>query len=207
MVKRWLSRYLALKQLLAENALAQRYLVIDLELTGLDPKQHEIVSIAWVLIDNQCIKLSQAQHAINKDVQRLEQSPVYHGIAQQDVAKGENLAAILTALSAHFSDAILVFHNATLDWGFLKQAFQTNNMKVQPKLMLDTFHIEKKRLHQQGHEIGLDDLTLSACRERYALPHYSTHHALTDAMATAELLLAQCHQISRGKELKLASLV
>ena len=207
MVKRWLSHYFARRQLLAENALTQRYIVIDLELTGLDPKQHEIVSIAWLLIDNQCIKLSQAQHAINKDVQRLEQSPVYHGIAQQDVAKGQSLATILAALSAHFADAIIVFHNATLDWGFLKQALQTHGLMIQPKLILDTFHIEKTRLHHQGHEIGLDDLTLSACRARYQLPNYSTHNALTDAMATAELLLAQCHQISRGKELKLAALV
>ena len=207
MVKRWLSHYFARRQLLAENALTQRYIVIDLELTGLDPKQHEIVSIAWLLIDNQCIKLSQAQHAINKDVQRLEQSPVYHGIAQQDIAKGQSLATILAALSAHFADAIIVFHNATLDWGFLKQALQTHGLMIQPKLILDTFHIEKTRLHHQGHEIGLDDLTLSACRARYQLPNYSTHNALTDAMATAELLLAQCHQISRGKELKLAALV
>ncbi|BDF93256.1 MULTISPECIES: 3'-5' exonuclease [Pseudoalteromonas] len=207
MVKRWLNRYFARKQLLGENALTQRYLVIDLELTGLDPKQHEIVSIAWVLIDNQCIKLSQAQHAINKDVRHLEQSPVYHGIAQQDVATGQNLTAILAALSSHFADAILVFHNATLDWGFLKQAFQAKGVAAHPKLILDTFHIEKKRLHQQGHEIGLDDLTLSACRARYGLPHYGCHHALTDAMATAELLLAQCHQISRGQQLKLAALL
>ncbi|MBB1422170.1 3'-5' exonuclease [Pseudoalteromonas sp. SG43-7] len=207
MVKRWLSRYFARKQLLAQSALVQRYIVIDLELTGLDPKLHEIVSIAWVLIEKQCIKLSQAQHAINKEVLRLEQSPVYHGIAQQDVANGKSLAAILAKLSAHFSDAILVFHNATLDWGFLKQAFQAHNIDVQPLLIIDTFQIEKKRLHQQGYEIGLDDLTLSACRARYELPHYGCHHALTDAMATAELLLAQCHQISRGNELKLAELV
>lgn len=207
MIKRWLSRYLARKRLLAQNALTQRYIVIDLELTGLDPKQHEIVSIAWVLIENQCIKLSQAQHAINKNVQRLEQSPVYHGIAQQDVAKGQKLATILTRLNTEFSDAILVCHNAALDWGFLKQAFHTHGMTAQPELILDTFHIEKKRLHQQGQEIGLDDLTLSACRERYELPQYSNHHALTDAMATAELLLAQCHQISRGKGLKLAALI
>ena len=96
---------------------------------------------------------------------------------------------------------------AFLDWGFLKQAFQEHNIDVQPLLIIDTFQIEKKRLHQQGHEIGLDDLTLSACRARYELPHYGCHHALTDAMATAELLLAQCHQISRGNELKLAELV
>ncbi|HCV01678.1 MAG TPA: 3'-5' exonuclease, partial [Pseudoalteromonas sp.] len=80
-------------------------------------------------------------------------------------------------------------------------------LDAKARLILDTFVIEKKRLHQQGHEIGHDDLTLSECRKRYNLPHYSSHHALTDAMATAELFLAQCHQISRGKALKVGELV
>ncbi|MDO6648290.1 3'-5' exonuclease, partial [Pseudoalteromonas carrageenovora] len=39
------------------------------------------------------------------------------------------------------------------------------------------------------------------------LPSYHCHHALTDAQATAELLLAQCNQISRGKELQLRSII
>ncbi len=207
MVKRWLSQYLSRKKQLAKNAVAQRYIVIDLELTGLDAKQHEIVSIAWVLIERQCIKLSQAAHYINKDVKQLAQSPVYHGIAQQDIANGQSLQVILNKLSTYFDDAILVFHNASLDWGFLKHAFKVQGIVVKPNLILDTFLIEKKRLHQQGHEIALDDLTLAACRKRYQLPDYSNHHALTDATATAELLLAQCHQIGQGKELKLVDLV
>lgn len=207
MVKRWLSRYLSKKQLLAKTVFSQRFIVIDLELTGLDVKQHEIVSVAWVLIDQQCIKLSQAQHAINKDVQSLDQSPIFHGIAQQDVAAGLELKCILSHLQSYFDEAILVFHNANLDWGFLKQAFKAYNIEAKPKLILDTLQIEKKRLHQQGQEIGLDDLTLAACRARYQLPQYTNHHALTDASATAELLLAQCHQISRGKELKLSDLM
>ena len=207
MVKRWLNRYLKRKQLLAQAALEQRFIVIDLELTGLDPKQHEIVSVAWVMLEQQCIKLSQAEHHINKGVKQLDQSPVYHGIARQDIAKGLSLKMILTQLSAHFEDTILVFHNSTLDWGFLKLAYAELGITVRPKLILDTLQIEKKRLHQQGHDIALDELTLSACRERYELPHYTCHHALTDAMATAELLLAQCHQISRGQALKLRELL
>ena len=207
MVKRWLSRYLARKQLLAADAYKERYVVIDMELTGLDPRQHEIVSVAWVMIEDQCIKLSGAQHLINKDVQSLEQSPIYHGIAKQDIDTGESLETILGKLHQHFGECILVFHNAALDWGFLKQACRTLGLDAKARLILDTFVIEKKRLHQQGHEIGHDDLTLSECRKRYNLPHYSSHHALTDAMATAELLLAQCHQISRGKALKVGELV
>ena len=206
MVKKLLTRYLKRRKLLGKNALQQRYLVIDLELTGLDAKQHEIVSVAWVIIDNQCIKMSESQHLINKDVKSLEQSPVFHGISDDAIAKGLSLNSILTQLSSHFSDCILVFHNAMLDWGFLKIALKNANITTRPKLIIDTLHIEKKRLLHHSTEIKQDDLTLNACRARYELPSYHCHHALTDAQATAELLLAQCHQISRGKELKVAEL-
>ncbi|MFP3424594.1 3'-5' exonuclease [Pseudoalteromonas sp. SIMBA_162] len=206
MVKMLLTRYIKRRQLLAKNAFSQRYLVIDLELTGLDSKQHEIVSVAWVVIDNQCIKMSESQHFINKDVKSLEQSPVFHGISNEAINTGLSLNLILKSLSAHFNDCILVFHNAALDWGFLKIALKNANITTRPKLILDTLNIEKKRLLNQSTEIKQDDLTLNACRTRYELPSYHCHHALTDAQATAELLLAQCHQISRGKELKVGEL-
>ena len=206
MVKKLLSEYFKKRNLLSQNALTQRYLVIDLELTGLDAKQHEIVSVAWVVIDNQCIKMSESKHLVNKDVKSLEQSPVYHGINDDTLAKGQSLTSILAQLSSHFSDCILVFHNAMLDWGFLKVALKSANINIQPKLILDTLHIEKKRLLNQSTEIKQDDLTLNACRTRYELPSYHCHHALTDAQATAELLLAQCHQICRGKEIKIGEL-
>ncbi|MDN3484520.1 3'-5' exonuclease [Pseudoalteromonas sp. APC 3224] len=207
MVKQLITRYLKRRHLLAQSALKQRYLVIDLELTGLDPKQHEIVSVAWVLIDNQCIKNSQSQHIVNKEVKSLEQSPVFHGISTDSVAQGQSLQSILMSLSAHFSDCILVFHNAMLDWGFLKLALKNAGITQRPKLIIDTLQIEKKRLLQHASDIKLDDLTLNECRNRYDLPSYHCHHALTDAQATAELLLAQCHQISRGKELQLRSII
>ncbi|ATG59047.1 MULTISPECIES: 3'-5' exonuclease [Pseudoalteromonas] len=207
MVKMLLTRYIKRRQLLAKNAFSQRYLVIDLELTGLDSKQHEIVSVAWVVIDNQCIKMSESQHFINKDVKSLEQSPVFHGISTDSVAQGQSLQSILMSLSAHFSDCILVFHNAMLDWGFLKLALKNAGVTQRPKLIIDTLQIEKKRLLQHASDIKLDDLTLNECRNRYDLPSYHCHHALTDAQATAELLLAQCHQIGAGKELTLRALV
>ena len=37
----------------------------------------------------------------------------------------------------------------------------------------------------------VESIRLADSRLRYGLPHYSAHHALTDAVATAELLQAQ----------------
>lgn len=63
---------------------------------------------------------------------------------------------------------------------------------------MDTMHLET--LHQQRLHGGIlnkvlgkkpDSVRLGASRTRYGLPPYTPHHALTDAVATAELLQAQ----------------
>ena len=47
---------------------------------------------------------------------------------------------------------------------------------------------------------------MGACRRRYQLPDYHGHNALWDALATAELLLAQLAHRSRGSRLVLKEL-
>ncbi len=187
--------------ILKSNCFKVDYLVIDLELTGLNAKQDEIVSIAWVPISHQRIQIGQCQHFINNQVSNLNQSPVFHGIDNTTIAAGVPLNEALKALNELLDDKILIFHNQQLDWGFLRIAFNKAGLLHKPLAILDTMNIEHKRLARQGHVIAQDSLTLSSCRERYRLPEYNCHNALTDAMATAELFLAQANQISRGKQL------
>ena len=49
-----------------------------------------------------------------------------------------------------------------------------------------------------GVQSRLDD-----CRERYGLPRYGAHNALTDAIATAELWLAQMSHMQKKEALRL----
>ena len=46
-------------------------------------------------------------------------------------------------------------------------------------------------------------LRLHSCRQRYGLPHYPAHDALTDAVATAELLLAWAAHAGGRQEVRL----
>ncbi|QPB84548.1 3'-5' exonuclease [Pseudoalteromonas rubra] len=169
-------------------------IVLDLELTGLDPKRDEIVSAAWVEIRQGRITLSTARHMLNKEVRQLGQSPVIHGVDEQALAQGTSLRALLQQLAELFEQGVLVCHNAILDWGFLKRAFVSHGISVRPELILDTMQIERNRLLRQGQTLAADCLTLSACRQRYGLPSACEHHALSDALSTAELLLAQNSQ-------------
>ncbi|MDK2595898.1 3'-5' exonuclease [Pseudoalteromonas obscura] len=183
-------------------------LVVDLELTGLDPNSHEIVSIAWVLIKNGRIELEQAQHKLNCDVKQLAQSPVYHGIGEhQLVQSGEHLERIIKSFGEELASKSLVCHNASLDWGFLQKYMNKFDVAVTPAHIIDTLKIEKNKLLRSQTYLAQDQLTLAACRSRYGLPTYQNHNALSDALATAELLLAHVSHLDRQESIKLRNLV
>lgn len=195
------------KQLLSQNWQQLRYVVIDLELTGLNPKKHEIVSLAWVTIEQQRIYPAHSVYCLNKEVTQLEQSPVFHGISQAELqAQGQTLQTGLQQLIAHAQNSVLIFHHALLDWGFLQHALQQHTLSLSP-VIVDTLKLEQQRLQKQGKEIAQNDLTLSASRARYKLPRYTEHNALSDALATAELFLAQANSISASHPLPLKQLI
>jgi DNA polymerase-3 subunit epsilon len=183
------------------------FVVLDLELTGLDPKLHEIVSVAWVTMCSDRIQLKNATHIINSDVKELEQSPVFHGIDEQTLNQGVSFETLMTQLCEAVRGKVLVCHNAYLDWGFIRLNSKSLGLDAQPLAIIDTMQIEKKRQLKQNTELQQDCLTLANCRNRYQLPEYEVHNALTDALATAELLLVQIHKIGAGKTLKLAELM
>ncbi|CCQ09541.1 DNA polymerase III epsilon subunit [Pseudoalteromonas luteoviolacea B = ATCC 29581] len=203
LARRWWQR----KRLLKQPFLDLPIVVIDLELTGLDAKQNEIVSAAWVKMEAGRIQLASSAHLINAEVNDLAQSPIYHGICADDMQKGVPTKQLASALAEVMHNAIVVFHHSYLDMAFIRVLFHQYQYVGQPVLILDTMQIERKRLLSQGFELGQDSLTLDACRTRYGLPQYTGHHALTDAVATAELLLAQCHKIGQLNELKFQRLV
>ena len=192
---------------LAKPWYAHRYVVIDLELTGLNPQQHEIVSLAWVVIEQQRVKVTQSGYVINSEVTQLAQSPIFHGITEEHISNhGKPLDSALTQLQQVCENSVVVFHNSLLDLRFLQNACKTRGQRFRYPV-LDTLKIEQRRLLRQGYEIANDALTLGACLERYGIAHNSQHNALDDALATAQLLLAQCAHMCQKQAIKLADLI
>ncbi|WP_440054012.1 3'-5' exonuclease [Pseudoalteromonas sp. T1lg65] len=166
--------------------------VVDLELTGLDPKNGEIVSLAWLPVESGRIIVKRSQLLLNKEVATLSQSPIYHGVDNHTLkAQGKSLKTLVTQFCKEIDGKVLVAHNLPLDWSFLKVAINHYQLSQKPALMLDTMQIEKNKILQSGYPLAQDALTLSQCRARYGLPSHQVHDALSDALATAELLLAQ----------------
>jgi len=67
--------------------------------------------------------------------------------------------------------------------------------------VFDTLSFEKNKMSFDNEfQLHNSSLTLAACRTRHGLPIYTSHHAMDDAIACAELFLAQATKIKPHNE-------
>jgi len=167
------------------------YLVLDIETTGLDAKQDKIVSFGWVCVQNGVIDLDSARHIVLEGAE-IGESVGIHMITDSDVALlGKKQDSVLRYLRQLLRKRILVMHHGPIELGFLKQAWHEARLPVFSVSWLDTLAIERTKANRNQQPIVEGGFRLGESRKRYGLPDYEGHDALTDALATAELLLAQ----------------
>lgn len=174
-----------------------RFLVIDIETTGLDAKNDHIVSIGWLLVEHQEINLAQARHVLIKAPVSVGQSAVFHGLHDKDLSEAQDLAEVLTELLESAAGAIFVAHHASIEQKFLTLACQRLYGRSPKFKFIDTMQLEWQRLLNQGKVVQQRDLRLPSCLSRHHLPHSQHHHALEDAFSCALLLLSQ---LKKGRD-------
>lgn len=170
-------------------------LALDLETTGLNPHEDEIISLGAVPMDHQIIRCNGSGYWMAKPQKSLNaESVTIHEITHSELAEAPPLHRILNEILEALAGKVVVVHCVAIEREFLLQA--ALNIYGYPLYfpVLDTMDIERQRFLQQPwwQRIGSrHSLRLGACRERYHLPRYKAHHALTDALSSAELLQAQ----------------
>lgn len=191
----------------AMDTLAQdcRFVVLDVETTGLDASKHHLVSIGWVEICNGEIALDSSRHYLIKPPVSVGQSAVYHGLHDYQLNRAKALEEVLQIFLQQAAGAVLVAHHARLEQQFLQTACQRCFGKSPRFRFLDTMQIEWQRLHQQNKAVKTDALRLPQCLTRHQLPVGQLHHALEDAYSCALLLLCQIKQ-TRSNTTTLAEL-
>ena len=166
-------------------------LAVDLETTGLNEKQDEIISIGWVLIRDSKILVSSSHHQLVNAKIDMNQTAIIHGITDDDLQSGKNLKPVLDYFLKHLHGRTLLAHNVNVEQGFLNDACKKVYGVEFLAPLLDTMLIEKNKITRTDKMIRTGELRLAVCRERYHLPVYKAHNALSDALACAELYLAQ----------------
>ncbi|NGO90234.1 MAG: 3'-5' exonuclease [Halomonas sp.] len=183
-----------------ETPLAQVPMVaLDLETTGLDERRHGIVSVGAVPFTLGRIPLAQRRYWVVKPARPLDEASIaYHHITHSEVADAPDLDEVLDELLEVLAGRVVVVHFRNIERPFLDAAVKERRGEGVLFPMIDTMSLEA-RLHRQTlwarfrRWLGRPPVSirLNASRARYGLPPYQGHHALVDALATAELLQAQ----------------
>ncbi|MFA7431262.1 MAG: exonuclease domain-containing protein [Rhodospirillaceae bacterium] len=168
------------------------FLAVDLETTGLDPQADAIVSIGWVPVIGGRVVLAEARHHVVRVARPMpEASAVLHGILDDEAAAARGLEQVLPEFLAALKGRVPVAHHAASEREFLDAACRRLYGAPLVVPYVDTLGLEVRQCKRRGDTMGPGQLRLPACRERYGLPRYRAHNALVDAVACAELLLAQ----------------
>jgi len=177
---------------------------VDLELTGLDAKQNQIIAIGWTQVDHGRMRFSSNRHVLTNAEQSVGHSAAIHELLDSDVAAGIPLGSGLQALFEAARGRVWLFHHAGLDVAFLQQACFSWGGVAPPFIVLDTLRMELNLRKRRNIPVQQGDLRLSNLRASYHLPRYTAHNALIDACATAELLLAIAGRMEPSGSLKLS---
>ncbi|MDX1570281.1 MAG: exonuclease domain-containing protein [Xanthomonadales bacterium] len=165
-------------------------LAVDLEMTGLDPDQHHVLSAGWVPIDAGRLRLAGSDHRLVRDAGPVGASATVHGIVDSECARGDPVGEVLEALITALAGRILLMHHAPLDLAFLGRMFEAEFGRGLREAAIDTLRLEERRRARRQLPAAAGSLRLPALRRTYGLPPMSNHNALSDAIATGELLLA-----------------
>lgn len=168
------------------------FLALDLEATGLDFDTDEILSVGFTLVRDMTILLGESRHFLVRPEQAIpEDTAVVHGILDDESSTGMELEQALALILEALKGRVLLAHNTNIECNFLNRACRRIYGSDVVFPIVDTYAIEYRSLKHRGITPENKGLRLYRLREDYGLPRYPAHNALSDAVAAAELFLAQ----------------
>jgi DNA polymerase-3 subunit epsilon len=162
---------------------------IDLETDGLHAPTDAILEMGYVAFDGWRVDLSSALRARIRPKSALRRDGVaIHRITDDAIAFADDEAAVLARVLPHLAGRVLVAHFAQIEAAFLDAACQRIYGAPFVAPFICTFQLETRWFPASRQN---DQLRLGHLRAAYNLPSYTAHDGLIDAIACAELLLAQ----------------
>lgn len=195
------SRRLADWQALPEVPLTEpldqgRYVVVDVESTGLDLGRDRLIAIGAVAVQAGRIALADSFEVILRQEEvSARDNILVHGIGGERQREGLPPAEALLAFLGYLGKSPLVAYHAVFDETMIRRAMADHLGLAFKRPWLDLAYVMPALLPEHSHSFkALDDWT-----RHYAISNYARHSALADALATAQLLLAAL-PVAQGKK-------
>lgn len=168
---------------------------LDFETTGLDPRRDHIVSFGVVPIrDGRIVVGDRVYREVAPAIPPSPVSVAVHGLRQVDLDAARSLDAERAVLGAALHRRFLIAWAAEVEAAFLATTFggsaRSWRRRIVDVLVLARLADELQSL------TGSPSYALSAAASRFGVPVHSPHHALDDALTTAEVFLVLATRLS-----------
>jgi DNA polymerase-3 subunit epsilon len=167
-----------------------RFVVLDSETTGLDPKKDSIITIGAVAVENNQVLLDDAFEAMLK-IAFNTASVTVHGITRDQAREGMEEPEALEQFLDYLKDGVIVGHHIMHDVQTFNTAYQRHwgfELKNRSLDTMDlTLHIERDGAFSGQEKIrgfSLDNLCTL-----FGIKAYDRHTAAGDAFVTAMIFL------------------
>lgn len=184
---------------------AAGYCAVDLETTGLDLKRDEIISFGSVGIDGGRVIAASSTYSLVSGAARVSPDAIaVHALRLEDLADAPTWEESVDVLLRALTGRVLVAHAAWVERAFLGRAFRVRRVPT-PPIVVDTAALARAAgLAAVG---AVAEPSLEHLASDLGLPVHEPHHALGDALTTAEVFLALSTRLDVGAPQTVGSLV
>ena len=156
----------------------KKYVILDVETTGLSHLSDEIIEMAAIKIVNGKLEkeiqtLVQCEKTIPDNIVQLT------GITQEEIKqKGISLYSALQKILSFVDGEIIVCHNVAFDLGFIQSACKKVQLPLPKNAYIDTRSLARIKLK------GIADYQLKTIAEYFSIDIAGIHRALKDCHIT-----------------------
>lgn len=177
---------------------AVRFVVLDSETTGLDPRNDRIITIGAVAVVDREIVLGDSFEALVK-VSHNTSAVAVHGVTRDQSRHGVEEPEALARFLAYLKDGVIVGHHIGHDIGALNAGYERHWDFQLDNRSLDTMDLTL-HLEREGAFAGRPPVrrfTLDALCEMFCVIPHDRHTAGGDAFLTAQVFLRLLRLASR----------
>lgn len=179
---------------------AERFGVVDVETSGLNPDQHRVLQIGLVLVDAEGTVFDRWTTLVRPWIRPWNSvGPTHvHGIRRRDLLFAPSTRRAMAEFSRRVAGTRVVAHNAPFDLAFLRAEARRAGIQIDLRSPICTLQLSRALDPGRRQRHGLADVC-----ERYGIQLVNAHDALVDAEAAAAVLphLLRAHGVSNAGQL------
>lgn len=187
------------------------FTVLDMEMTGLDERRDDIVSVGALRMQGGGIELGSTFQALVKPRAVLDgRTVVIHGITPSQLEAMPPIDEVLGPFLDYLGTSVMVGHCIALDLAFLNRDARRIRGTPLRNVAVDTMSIygwlRRRSDDHAAHSNQVSGMSLFELAAAFEIPVEAAHTAIGDAYVTAQLFQRLLPQLIRAGVRDLASL-